>query len=86
MDKIIRVRIPEKEKKIIDQFISEKKFKNQDEFIRKSIRHYIFALIEEKLDTIRAKSTMTIKDINMSVRESRTNIFEEFFSDESLFG
>lgn len=85
MDKIIRVRIPEKEKKIIDQFINEKKFKNHDEFIQESIRHYLLALIEEKLDTIRAKSTMTIEDINTSVQESRTHIFQEFFSDESLF-
>lgn len=86
MDKIIRVRIPEKEKKIIDHFISEKKFKNYDEFIHKSIRHYLFALIEEKLDTIRTKSAMTIDDITMSARESRAHIFEEFFSNESLFG
>ncbi len=86
MDKIIRVHISEKEKKIMDQFINEKKFKNYDEFIQESIRHYLLTLIEEKLDTVRDKSTMTIEDINTSVRKSRTHIFQEFFSDESLFG
>jgi Arc/MetJ-type ribon-helix-helix transcriptional regulator len=85
MDKIIRVRISEKEKKIIDQFINEKKFKDHDEFIQKSIRHYLFALIEEKLDTIRDTSMRSIDDINMSVRESRAHTFEEFFSDKNLF-
>lgn len=80
MDEIIHVRIPEKEKKIMDQFINEKKFKNEEEFVQESIRHYLFALIEEKLNVIRAQSTMTVDDINASAREIRNRIFREFFS------
>lgn len=70
----------------MDLFIHEKKFKDHAEFIQESIRHYLFTLIEEKLDTIRIHSTMTISDINESARESRTHIFQEIFSDEGLFG
>ncbi|MBU7013005.1 MAG: hypothetical protein HXS46_20165 [Theionarchaea archaeon] len=73
MDEIIQVRISEEEKKIIDLFINEKKFRDRAEFIQESIRHYLFALIEEK-------------DINKSTRESRKHIFQEIFSDEGLFG
>ncbi|KYK32215.1 MAG: hypothetical protein AYK19_15700 [Theionarchaea archaeon DG-70-1] len=86
MDEIIQVRISEEEKKVMDLFINEKKFKDHAEFIQESIRHYLFALIEEKLDTIRIHSTMTIDDINESARESRTHIFQEIFSNEGLFG
>ena len=86
MDEIIKIRISEEEKKIMDLFINEKKFKDHTEFIRESIRHYLFTLIEEKLDTIRIHSTLTIDDINRSVRESRKHIFQEIFSDEGIFG
>ena len=85
MDEIIRVRIPEEERRIIDQLINEGKFKSQDELISESIRHYLFTLIEEKLDTIRTQSTMSINEITESVRESRNRVFQEIFSDESLF-
>ncbi len=84
MDEIIHVRISEEEKKIMDQLINEKKFKSEEEFVQESIRHYLFALIEEKLNAVRAQSTMTIEDINASARESRNRIFREFFSDEGL--
>ncbi len=86
MDEIIQIRISEEEKKIMDLFINEKKFKDHAEFIQESIRHYLFTLIEEKLDTIRIHSTMTIDEINKSVKESRKQIFQEIFSDEGLFG
>jgi len=86
MGEIIQVRISEEEKKIIDLFINEKKFKDHAEFIQESIRHYLLALIEENLDTIRMHSTRTIDEITESARESRNHIFGEIFSDEGLFG
>jgi Arc/MetJ-type ribon-helix-helix transcriptional regulator len=86
MDEIIQIRISEEEKKIMDLFIKEKKFTDHSEFIQESIRHYLFTLIEEKLDTIRIHSTMTIEDINESAQKSRNHIFQEIFSDEGLFG
>jgi hypothetical protein len=86
MDEIIQIRISKEEKKIMDLFIKEKKFTDHVEFVQESIRHYLFTLIEEKLDTIRIHSTMTIDDINESARESRKHIFQEIFSDEGLFG
>jgi Arc/MetJ-type ribon-helix-helix transcriptional regulator len=85
LDETIRIRIPEEEKRIIDQLINEGKFKSQDELISESIRHYLFTIIEENLDTIRAQSTMSTNEITGSVRKSRNRIFQEIFSDESLF-
>lgn len=70
----------------MDLFINEKKFADHAEFIQESIRHYLFALIEEKLDVNRIHSAMTIEDINESVKESRKHIFQEIFSDECIFG
>ena len=86
MDEIIQIRISKEEKKIMDLFIKEKKFTDHVEFVQESIHHYLFTLIEEKLDTIRIHSTMTIDDINESARESRKHVFREIFSDEGLFG
>ena len=86
MDEIIEIRISEEEKKLMDLFINEKKFKDHAEFIQECIRHYLFTLIEEKWDTIRIHSTLTIDDINKSARESRKHIFQEIFSDEGIFG
>jgi Arc/MetJ-type ribon-helix-helix transcriptional regulator len=86
MDEIIHVRISEEEKRVIDQLIGEGRFKNQDELISESIRHYLFTIIEEKLEAVRAQSKMNIEEITESVRESRNRIFQEIFSDESLFG
>lgn len=86
MDEIIHVRISEEEKRVIDQLIREGKFKNQDELISVSIRHYLFTIIEEKLEAVRAQSRMNIEEITESVRESRNHIFRKIFSDESLFG
>jgi Arc/MetJ-type ribon-helix-helix transcriptional regulator len=86
MDEIIHVRISEEERRVIDQLIKEGKFKNQDELISESIRHYLFTIIEEKMEAVRAQSKMNIEEITESVRESRNRIFQEIFSNESLFG
>jgi Arc/MetJ-type ribon-helix-helix transcriptional regulator len=68
------------------QLIKEGKFKNQDEFISESIRHYLFTIIEEKLEPVRVQSKMSTEEITESVRESQNHIFQKIFSDESLFG